>query len=102
MRALLLSALLLPLGALAAPAEVLQQLDALYALRDDSSKLSELDAQTAEALAQNPNDYAVLWRAARLKVWQGGVLPNGDVKRTYGKDAWNLGDRAVRQNPNGI
>jgi tetratricopeptide (TPR) repeat protein len=98
MAVVLLALLLAPCDALAASAELLQRLDALYARRDDPQAADEFDRALAPELAGNPDDYEILWRASRRKAWLAEVAPapQGEM---LGKEAWDLGERAVKLDP---
>lgn len=97
------AALLLPLLAWAAgPDETAKQLDALYAHRDDPAQLKQLEKATDEALKAYPNDYGILWRASRLKYWLADGSSDEKLRSKYGKESWDLGERAVKANPQGI
>lgn len=100
--ALVLAALVLPALAWADASETAKQLDALYAQRQDSEKLKELEKATEEALKAYPEDYGVLWRAARYHYWVSDGLANKESKKRIGKLSWDLGERAVKANKDGI
>jgi predicted Zn-dependent protease len=95
--------LLLPLLAWADSAENwIEKLDQLFAGRDDPAFSQELDAVVAQSLREHPNDYEVLWRAARYKQWLADGTSDERLKKQFGKDAWDLGDRATRQEPHRV
>lgn len=87
-------------SAAAARAALLKRVDALYAGRDDRRTLDEqrqfLDGEVARA----PNDYDLMWRAARLYFWLGDdpSLPS-DQRSKLGKTGWELAERAVALAP---
>jgi len=87
----------------AAPQEaaLLRRIDAAYAARDDRRALEQqrqlLDAEVTRA----PNDYQVLWRAARLYFWLGDDPSQSNEQRSkLGKTGWELAERAVSAAPN--
>ncbi len=84
-------------------AELVARLDALHARRDDPAVLAEARRTADRALALAPNDYDVLWRAARVIFTESDVpkLPN-DERSRLGKQAYDLAERAVAANPNGV
>src|SRR4051812_41548622 len=93
----------LPVWAFAADlTETLRQLDATEAYRDDSARVPEIDKALDEALKAFPNEYEVLWRAARHKYWLADTKATGQRKSELGKQAWELGDRAIKAKPNGV
>lgn len=101
MRALALAALL-PLSALADPAEIAARIDSLYAKRDDAQAAKELEAAIAEGLKAHPEDYRLLWRAARGKWWVADGAQDIRLKRQLAKDGWALGEKAQKANPKAV
>jgi tetratricopeptide (TPR) repeat protein len=105
MRYLILSVVLLPAWAFAqAPAgadakALIADIDRLWPTRDQGDGPKEVGEKVAAALAAAPDDFEVLWRAARWHVWVGDGLPNGDQKEAEGKLGWELGDKASAKNP---
>jgi hypothetical protein len=82
---------------------LLADLDATYARRDDPAQLAAHRARLAEAQKLAPNDYEVLWRAARLSFWLADdprLAP--DEKSRLGMAGWELGDRATAANPDRV
>jgi hypothetical protein len=81
-------------------APLLAELDASYARRDEPAQLAAHRARLAEAQKLAPDEYEVLWRAARLYFWLADdpKLDPGEKSR-LGKTAWELGDRATAANP---
>lgn len=100
MRPFFLAVLLLLTGAPAAAATPgqLSALDAQMAQRADPATARALDAALTQALQAAPQDYALLWRAARMKAWLADGA-EGKAKQALGKEAWTLGDRAVAADP---
>jgi tetratricopeptide (TPR) repeat protein len=94
-------ALLLPQIAWGDAASDAAQLDALYAKRDDAASAKEAEAAVDAALKASPSDYGVLWRAARAKWWTADGS-SGELKKQLAKQAWNLGEQAVKANPNAV
>jgi len=94
-------------GAQAAPspqlASLIAEIDATYARRDEPAQLATHRARLAEAEKLAPNDYAVLWRLARLNFWLADdpKLP-GKEKSRLGRTGWDYGDRATAANPKGV
>lgn len=102
MRTLLLASLLLLPALALADDQAIAKIDALYAKRNDPAAMKEHDAALAEALKANPNDYALLWRAARMKYYIADGLPNGDARKRAGREAWDAAERALKANPKGV
>jgi cytochrome c-type biogenesis protein CcmH/NrfG len=90
---------LVALPALAATPEELSSWDALYARRNDAAAVKQLDEALQKALQSAPEDYEVLWRAARLRQWQADGSTDAKVKKNLGKQTWELGDRARKVAP---
>lgn len=100
MRALVVVAVLcLPCVALADPAAVAAQSDALYAARHEPGKMAELRKLSDESVEANPTDYGTLWRAARAYFWMSETSTTPKDKESYGRRAWELGERAVKADP---
>jgi hypothetical protein len=91
-------------GTPAAPsASVHATLDALYTRRDDPGALREARRLADEALAHAPNDYATLWRAARVLFTESDDKRRSDSDRSaLGKQAYELAERAIAVNPNDV
>jgi hypothetical protein len=98
---LLLSCLSIPALAWGDAASDAAALDELWGKRTDPAVAKDLDGKKDAAVKASPADYALLWRAARWKWWQADGT-SGDLKKRLGKEAWELGDRAVKVNPNGV
>jgi len=83
--------------------ELLARLDALHARRDDPAALAEARRLAGAALAQAPNDYGALWRAARVTFTASDVLGlSTDERSRLGKEAYDYAQRAIAANPNDV
>ncbi|HEX8438061.1 tetratricopeptide repeat protein [Archangium sp.] len=103
MRSILLAVLVLVgLPALAATPEELSSWDALYARRGEAAAVKQLDEALTQALKASPEDYEVLWRAARLRQWQADGAADAKVKKNLGKQTWELGDKARKLAPDRV
>src|SRR4051794_30296022 len=80
------------------PGTAAKQLDEAFARRGQEGGLEKLEAATADAVKAAPEDYDVLWRASRSKFWQADSNPAADSKRKYGKEGWDLAERAIALN----
>ena len=98
MRPIFLAVLLLTGAAGAATPEALASLDSQMARREDPATARALDAALTAALQAAPEDFELLWRAARMKAWLADGA-QGKAKQELGKEAWALGDRAVKARP---
>lgn len=91
----------------AGPAPVPQpaylKLDALYARRDDPRALEDARRVADAGVAASPADYGTLWRAARayFSLSDDPKRPD-DARERAGKTAWDLAQRAVAVNPEGV
>lgn len=87
--------------AMAARAEALgpAQLDELWLQRDNPSVGPQLEPRLREALRSNPNNFELLWRAARERAWVADNAADPRLKKQAGKEAWNYGEKAIEQNP---
>jgi tetratricopeptide (TPR) repeat protein len=85
-------------------AATLAKLDGLQATRDNPESAKQIDALVSAAMKLAPNDYGVLWRAARMHCWVGEGLPvEQSARRTAeAKQCWDLGAKAVAANAEGV
>lgn len=77
------------------PSGVAKELDAVFMQRTADGSVDRLDKATAKAVQEAPDSYDVLWRAARNKFWMADSSPEADKKRKYGKEGWDLAERAI-------
>lgn len=81
----------------------LARIDELHKRRDDRAAWGEEQRLVQATLARAPQDYGTLWRAARFYFWLSddpGVT--NDQRSKWGKDGWDLAERAVAANPNDV
>jgi hypothetical protein len=87
----------LPLPALIA------RLDDLHRRRDDRGAFSEEQRLVQAGLARAPNDYGLLWRAARFYFWASDDPSLVKEQRSrWGKDGWDIAEHAIAINPNDV
>jgi hypothetical protein len=89
-------------AALTVPA-ILARIDELHRRRDDHTAFAEEQRLVEAGLARAPSDYEVLWRAARLYFWASddpGLAR--DQRSRWGKDGWDIAERAIGANPNDV
>ncbi|MBE2254364.1 MAG: hypothetical protein IAE78_32855 [Myxococcus sp.] len=104
MRLLLLS-LLVALPAFAQPAsaaEVASKLDELWKTRDDAATLKAADEAISEGLKAFPDDYEVLWRAARQRWWVADGATDTKLMRQMAKEGWTFAERGVKAKADGM
>lgn len=91
----------MPAPAAAAPSagDAAAKLDALFTQRDDAAALKEADKVISESLKAAPNDYALLWRAARQRWWVADGAVEEKLKRQLGKEGWIYAERALKAKP---
>jgi len=80
---------------------LLTRVDDLYKRRDDKTAWHEEQRLVQGLLARSPNDYEVLWRAARFYFWASddpGV--SKEQRSRWGKDGWDIAEKAIVANPN--
>ncbi|HVZ85583.1 MAG TPA: hypothetical protein VHG72_01325 [Polyangia bacterium] len=83
--------------------EVLARLDTLHLHRDDPAALEEARRLAETAVAIAPNDYGALWRAARVTFSESDAPHRSNDERSrLGKQAYDLAERAIAINPNGV
>jgi tetratricopeptide (TPR) repeat protein len=82
---------------------LLARLDELHRRRDDKSAFAESQHLVQSGLARAPNDYGLLWRAARYYFWASDDpgLPKEQRSR-WGKDGWDIAEHAIAINPNDV
>jgi hypothetical protein len=79
---------------------LLPELDATYARRDEPAQLALHRERLAAAEKLAPDDYEILWRAARLHFWLADdPALDAREKSRLGKIGWEYGDRATAANP---
>ena len=84
-------------------AGVLARLDGLHARRDDPQAQREARRLAEAAVAAAPNDYATLWRAARVLFTDSDDHDRpSDERSRLGKQAYDLAERAIAANPNDV
>ena len=82
---------------------LLARADDLYRRRDDKAAWHEEQRLVQGLLARAPNDYEVLWRAARFYFWASddpGV--SKEQRSRWGKDGWDIAEKAISLNPNDV
>jgi hypothetical protein len=83
--------------------ELLARLDALHLRRDEPAAQAEARLGAQTALARAPNDYGVLWRAARVAFTDSDDHARAtDDRSRLGKQGYDLANRAIAANPNGV
>ena len=94
-----------PPAAAPAPAPTLAaqlaRIDELYRRRDERAAWGEQQQLVVSTLARAPNDYGVLWRAARLYYWlSDDPLVTNEQRSKWGEQGWDLAEHAITLNPN--
>jgi cytochrome c-type biogenesis protein CcmH/NrfG len=79
---------------------VVAAMDALQRRRDDPEAQKQMEQVITDGLAQNPESYGVLWRAARFECWVAETTSADALKKTAAKRAWDFGDKARQVAPN--
>ncbi len=118
-KALLLAALIAPAVTLArdasavdaprreapakAPRELLAEIDAAYARRDEPGVMEAMGTKLEGAGKRWPEDYEVLWRLARHHFWLADdpALAKKEKSR-LGRTGWEYGDRATAASPDRV
>jgi hypothetical protein len=84
-------------------AKTLERVDELHKRRDDRAAFGEEQSLVQGALARAPQDYGVLWRAARLSFWLSDDPGQSLEQRSrIGKEGWDLAERAIAANPSRV
>lgn len=82
--------------------EVIKKVDEAWALRDDQAKTREAVDLLKKALENNPEDYELLWRYARINFWLADSSENKDAKAKYGKEGYLSGQKATTIKPDRV
>jgi tetratricopeptide (TPR) repeat protein len=84
-----------------AAAEVAHRVEEMWKHRDDPAVMASAKKILDDALARWPDDYGLLWRAAAWHFWKSDAPGATDAEKAkYGKDGWDLAEKAVARNPN--
>jgi len=79
------------------------RIDELHRRRDDHAAFSEEQRLVQSGLARAPNDYGLLWRAARFYFWASDDPGLAKEQRSrWGKDGWDIAEHAIAINPNDV
>jgi len=79
---------------------LLAEADAAYEHRDEAGQLAILEARLEGAERDHPNDYAVLWRIARVYAWTSDDPAISDNEKSrLGKQGWDVAERAIAADP---
>jgi len=82
---------------------LLTRVDDLYRRRDDKVAWHEEQRLVQALIARAPNDYGVLWRAARFYFWASDDPGTSKEQRSrWGKDGWDFAEKAITVNPNDV
>ncbi len=82
---------------------LMARIDDLHRRRDDRAAFSEEQRLVQTGLARAPNDYGLLWRAARFYFWASDDPGLGKEQRSrWGKDGWDIAEHAIAINPNDV
>jgi tetratricopeptide (TPR) repeat protein len=83
------------------PQQASEKVQELWKRRDEPAVMAEAKRILDEALARNPEDYGLLWRAAAWHFWKcdDPAVPSAERAR-HGKEGWDLAEKAVARNPN--
>jgi hypothetical protein len=82
---------------------LLARIDDLHRRRDDHAAFSEEQRLVQAGLARAPNDYGLLWRAARFYFWASDDPGLAKEQRSrWGKDGWDIAEHAIAVNPNDV
>ncbi len=82
-------------------ASYVSKLDELWKARDSADSGKQNDDVIRTALKAFPNDYEILWRAARIRWWVADGVTEEKMKRQVAKEGWNFAKRAVDVKPQG-
>ena len=83
--------------------KVLAEVDELWKKRDDPDALAKMKVLVDRGVAQAPGDYEILWRATAWHFWvSDDPQRSRDEKIKAAKAGWDLGERAVAANPQGV
>lgn len=82
-------------------ASYVAKLDELWKTRDEEASLESADKVIRDGLKAFPDDYALLWRAARQRWWVADGTAAEKRKRQLAREGWNYAERAVKVKADG-
>jgi tetratricopeptide (TPR) repeat protein len=91
----------LPALAFAGVPETTAKMDELYAKRGTPAVDKENAEVMAQALKEFPDEFEVVWRAARYVSFLADVA-TGEKKQALGKQTWEIGDKARALKPGDV
>ena len=91
-----------PEAAKADAASYAATIDALWMKRDESGVLEKINNASGEGLQAFPNDYGLLWRAARTRWWNADGVTDSNLRKQLAKEGWNYAKKAVDANNAGV
>src|SRR5258708_37157582 len=83
------------------PAGWRERFDDLWQKRDEPGVDKQLEGIVREQLAVEPRSFEANWRLASLLNWEADGT-DGDEKAALGKQAWEVGDKAILANPQDV
>jgi hypothetical protein len=86
----------------ASAADVTTKFDELWKTRDEAASLKAMDEAVAEGLKAFPQDFEILWRAARLRWWVADGDADAKLRKQVAKEGWTFAERAVKAKPDGM
>jgi tetratricopeptide (TPR) repeat protein len=82
---------------------IFTRVDDLHRRRDDKAAWHEQQRLIQTLIARAPNEFGVLWRAARFYFWASDDPGLSKEQRSrWGKDGWDFAERAIVVNPNDV
>lgn len=78
------------------------RLEELWKKRETADGLKQNEEALTEALKASPQDYEVLWRAARLRWWVADGSTDEKQKKQMAKEGWNFAKRAIELKPDAV
>lgn len=82
-------------------ASYVAKLDELWKTRDNAESIKATDEAIKNGLIAFPENYDLLWRAARYRWWVADGLTEEKTKRAKAKAGWDYAERAVKVKPTG-
>jgi len=86
----------------ASAADVTAKFDELWKTRDEAASLKAMDEAVVEGLKAFPQDFEILWRAARLRWWVADGDADAKLRKQVAKEGWTFAERAVKAKPDAM
>ncbi len=77
-------------------------IESLWLKRDEPGVQQQINNAWSEGLKAFPDDYELLWRAARSRWWNSDGVTDAGLKKQLAKEGWNYAKKAVAKKPGAV